>query len=814
MEVQSPPPLPPRDADFNTLRKSEHTASQPFLDGTAKLPGTLKRDGEASRLSSSMDCLLVPEDDQLQRTPSGGSYQLAEAEPYLQPLEVLKEANLPLPQRADSDNRNSSIFMSVRVVGSKSRPSIPQFDEPPQSPLLTRSKSVRGHKRSRSNPWILENLHRPSITSLQSDSSEVPPPVPPRNTPKHRPSKTPPPSLLEDCKSPIESSLDFSKDAHHRTLPPPLPPPPSTSLTRSPKDIVRKLKEHSQRCDDDDALSDISGPFEEIDDAEKRLTEVSILEATMLFADRTCSPSESSLAASTLSKREISASTLPRAEDDDDDSSFSHYAEIGEIQQYIAMAPLELGVAATLPQLKSHTDGEEPETKRHSKSMSQVGMPSTPKKEMPVNVSAPILPWKRKWKKPHRTEPPISESLESSPPPPPSHAINSHTLPSPYKRRKGQSATILEPRPLPPSPTKGLRGASDKLSKKVSSGSNIYEVIDEDLINKVKGTWAPPVDPEFWTQYLEVVQKFFSDPEIREKWADTVKSVMTELDYEDILPPYYTVSPSFAEEEEEEEEEEGHHSPVSSSSSPVVVGAQSRRSSAFSKVSSASSSPRSKDKADDERIPIICSASPHLTPVSSPPFSMRLVPTQQQPSPLSKPRTSALAIKRTPSREDVIEMMNKHLLNENSSSDSEDSDSSDSDSDSESDSGEEAPVVEKRPPPPPVIKPKPKRPPRHVTDLDAAIRMRNSVSTDSDLVETDSAIVVQSPQSTSLEEVNSSEQSSCVPSPPSHEESNVKPSRLFQKRREETLSKRSSDSGISNCHSQNLEDVFNNTSEC
>lgn len=777
---KEPPPLPPRDtAAMGTLKKNKGTTqSQPFLENTAKLPKTLKREREVRRLSNSMDCLLLPEEDG-EISHSGNSFSKLEAEPYLRPSDVMRVMGGDAPPT----NRNSSLFMSMRVSG-KSRPLLPTFQDSIDSPeSMKRSKSFeRGHKRSQSNPFILDLLV----------GGAIPPELPPRNmdlapsrrSPQHRASRSPPPLAPPGTEETFESSLEFGSTMSGGRV----SVVSRISRTRSPQAVVRDLKEHTFNGNtEEDNVSTISGPFEEID------------------TDKPSNVADPSHGVGMV--RDISSHTLPSQHGKDDDDENDQYARIEDItrdQQYIAMAPAPASVkGATLPaQRGSYLSGDDLEEEeggggKRAKSMSQATAPPTPKKD--AGVLARTV---RRFRK-QRTEPMVRESTDSpSPPPPPSHgfasSISTSVLASPNRH------TL--PRPLPPSPTKGIKPQFNAATRKQSSGlggSNIYETIDEELFNKVmgkprrqgstkddggKGGLPLPVSPAMMPKYLQLVQKFFSIPEIQAKWVETVREVMPEEDAEDIPPPYYNTTA-------DKEAEQRH------TLSRIVSGSGHH---------------------DDDQIPIVVpqdSATPlipslpggnlvssPLSPFQSPRHAVVIKTTGGNGSPV----TSSPLVKRQASRDGLIELMNQQLHHQESSDSETDSDEEPGDEEEEgsSDSESSDSDIEHQHHQPTTVNHT-----NHVnhitrishsdhidhTDLDEALVMRNSMSTDSDHIETDP--IIKSPQSASIEQLELGEKGVGVV-----EDHCVKPSQFLHKKHHKFSSdlkvgggsRTLSDSGISN----------------
>ena len=822
---KEPPPLPPRD--MGTLKKNKTTAqSQPFLENvSSKQPGTLKRDGETRRLSNSMDCLLLPEDDG-EISQSRNSFNKLEAEPYLRPSDVKNMMGVAT-QAANNATRTSSIFMSMRVSG-RSRPQLPTFQDSTDSlDSMKRSKSFeRGHKRSQSNPFTLDLLIDGTVLppELPPRNTEHPaPPIPSRRSPQHRASRSPPPlpppgPSTATVEEKFESSLEFSNTVTGGRI---SLPTGRMSRTRSPQAVVRELKEHTFKEVEEDNISTISGPFEEID------------------LDRSSMATEHSV--STGIARDSSTHTLQSQKQKEDDDENDQYARIEDIaQQYIAMAPAPANVkGTTLPaQRVSYLSGDDLEEEgegigKRAKSMSQAAAPpppTTPKKDPGV-----ITRTMRRFRK-QKTEPIVRESTDSPSPPPniaPLSSISSSMLASPNRHSL--------PRPLPPSPTKGVKGGSLR-KHSYGSGSNIYETIDEDLLNRVmngkprrqgstkydtvKQGLALPVDLTMWPKYLEVIHRFFSLPEIQAKWVEIVREVMPNEDAEDVPPPYYNTAAEATERKEAEDED---------------------KKDALSRIQSTN------DHQDDDQIlihvpptvssPLLQSTpgvakgsplvvSPH-SPFQSPRHHQVMMKAVGTPGGGSPRLINSPLVKRQASRDDIIELMNQQLRHDEESSDSEtdsdeeaamdDEDGGDASSDSDStdyDSDVEQVHVESELPGRGLMAaPHTDLDSRAVvtphTDLDEVLGVHNSVSTDSDHIEADP--VIKSPQSTSMEELDHThEQVEGV-----IEDHCVKPSqflsRLHQKQSVGEIktgaggTRSLSDSGISN---QNYEENNQSETEC
>ena len=772
-----------------SLRKDDGTTkSQSFLDFSSP-EILLQKEGEARRLSNSMDPLLVPKDDKSVKTVGD-----LNAEPYLQPFEVqqvmvAQMGALPpipvLPPTPEKRESNASLFRSMRLPKLSQRPPLPRPESSQVDQSLvsrTNSLKARGHRRSHSNPWILESsidVMSPPIPPVPLRISDIPPPVPPRDTPKHRMSKTPPPCVYTDVHqmeitSPIESSLDYRDGTLPRSFPQvPFTPQKRVSIGRDGED-------------NDDNASDISGPFEEIDEPTRNIEDES---------ERAGSPSDVSI----VSKSQSLALSI--SEDRSDDLN-NQYAKIDEFQHYLPMAP---AASATLPLNRGaafppqHSPSHDDADGRRERSVTM-----THPYPFGHHASAPVMHAGRdraktligKWKRFLR-ETSIHESDESSL----SDAVSSTYLQSTPKR----FSQIDPHRPLPPSPTKILR-TNETLSKKASSGSNIYEVIDEDYLTKVRNKkqvqgeedipeFVPPVDPQYSEKYLEIVQRFFNIPEVRDHWISSVRTVIPEADPSDFPPPFY--SPPIKETAAELQDTETEPQPTPPE--PEELAAVSKVKAAVSMFESTTgrttqSSPANKlkkqvddrtlvskspqpsterpnkqdedrtsvskssqslteKKQDDDRIPVLPRGAPvalaSSTPTSPAAHRLRRIAAAKSThsTPLVMARSSSSntphVLKKMGSRDNMIEFLNR-TLNQSESSDSE---SGDSDTESETDQ------FDRRADPGKEEVSQPSVPQLNgvivQTDLDTAV-MRPSISTDSDFV-SDTA---KSPQSNSVEEVN------------------------------------------------------------
>ena len=340
-----------------------------------------------------------------------------------------------------------------------------------------------------------------------------------------------------------ESSLDFSStgviDGQKPEKPlPPLPMSNSPDLNSSCGSAVTRNQIITSKSvdidgalddNDDDNVSQQSGPFDEIEMRERK---------TASFK-QTCS----------LPNLISTGSSQPHGAHAGDDDP---YAQIDEFK-YITMNPAPSlratktanAKSKTLPSSAPPILPKKPEElfavqRSHTKSTSsfKINPPIQQRRETIAGIT---------FKRPKHE--PIPEEFQEE------------LLPNPLHRH----ATITQDiRPLPPSPDKRtLPPSLNKrmietplsLARKISSGSNIYEVIDEEFKNELRNNrpsrqgsrrdlakWTPPVDQSMWSQYLQATRTFFSLPQVQELWVDTIKSVMKGVDPEEVHPPYFNVS--------------------------------------------------------------------------------------------------------------------------------------------------------------------------------------------------------------------------------------------------------------------------------
>lgn len=568
---KTPPPLPSRDAGqaTNPPRASrEGSGSDSLLSSGAK------------RLSSSTDCLFSPEESQQPPRPGHGiSFDRLDAAPYLQPREVKivlkKSSDAKLPP--EPSKRNTAGFLSLRSPKRSTKlHTVISKDSVLNRPGNTNSLEGKTHKRTHSNPFILEGMN--------VEAGHTPPELPPRNldnsvtpssthtTPNHNSSRHD--STMAVIESRVEFSSPSSADAWRTSDKPHMSLPPLPDDDESP--FVPRMK--LQTSEEDDNVSQSSGPFEEIESSESKSNISPLLpvgrgagilrSATMGKAAPEEQRGAEIMRRATMGRLGSGAkASNSNSDDNSDNADDDQYAEIEDFQQYMQMASVPVDKSKTLPAFYSAVqlhqedpDGPLVSMKSHNKSLSsisQVQRTSTMRKEQSTVAAPIILTLRKKLKKSQRMEQSV-ESNGQSPPPPPPHKSGTSTSPK----------QPVDNRPLPPSPSKGIA------TRTISSGSNIYEVIDEEFIHRVRNRpsrhnsqrksitdWLPAVDRSLLPKYMEVVKKFFSLPQIQEQWCEVVKSVMEDVDPNEIPPPYSKLCSDehfsqFTEEEALKEEDE------------------------------------------------------------------------------------------------------------------------------------------------------------------------------------------------------------------------------------------------------------------
>lgn len=686
--------------------------------------------------------------------------------------------------------RNTGAFLSMRAPKNRKLRTIVSKD----TLLDSKSKNSsslerRTHKRSRSNPFILESM---MAEGGGVGELHAPPQLPPRNldnslSPLHATAIHTSARRDSILTTPIESSLEFSSPSsadivRRPASDKPLPPLPDNASV-SPKAMHVRLLKSSDDDVDADRISQTSGPFEEIGGNGR--SKVSPL------------PDRAVVGRSATMGRENT--TLAPSSDSDNEGD-DQYAEIADFQQYMKMSSAPIDKSKTFPSRRpmagNDSDGLQPSGKKHHNKSTSSMQPVSPQpqgRKDSSGTSAPLISTLRKKLKkstPRNDQAPVPREAAQSPPLPPHHTITS--VPSLVRSAtmppKQSPIHIQDSRPLPPSPIKGMPAS---LNRKISSGSNIYEVIDEDFLHKVRNRpsrqnsqretlahWLPQVDRSLWPQYIEVVKTFFSLSQIQEQWVETVKSIMKDVDPEDVQPPYSKLCsepfpPSLAapeedlkEENEDAEEERDSIAPLNEKGAGALK-IQLHHRQKEKRTPANATSPQS------EKLRTLFHLAASNNPQQPKKHNSEQVEHPANSSPLSSP--SGGSFKQSAGNDDLILMLNQcqeYDSEEDSSSETDSdvefiSESSDLDSDLESDiplhashenilndllknvaSEQQAddlpqpllPLKDTKEKSKPPVKPKPRRVFIPQTDLDIALEQRASESNDSDLVSTDSAL--------------------------------------------------------------------------
>ena len=530
------------------------------------------------------------------------------AEPYLKPLEVKQMLRTLSPLLDTSD---SNKFLSVRESKPTSRPPLPMQHSAgviSGTLRLTRQSSLNksGHRRTASNPWVLEGKR-----GGEGSFFPLPPPVPPRGFPKYRSRKSPPSPAHEGGRM-LESSLDFSL-SNRRSV---------ASAVTSP---AHNTPTHSN-YEDIDNVSMISGPFEEI-------------------SDNLDSPVPRSITPNLIEARSPSSTATAQPQ---------VASDYEKIEDYITMGP-SAAFLAKKEVAKSREKSKSPKPKQKTSTMPKSSSKDKIKTAIPnAAPTSPTLLSRRHF---------------------------SSTLDTRHQPKK--ATTVSSIRPLPPSPIKGVKG----IKRLNSSDSNIYETIDEELLNQIRPRtrrkssnlfhWVPPVAPQHQMQYMVILRKFFTTPDVQALWLKTVQDVVPE-DYVKSFPLPFSKNKEkesdkkdFSPSEEKEAEEVGDRKP-SPKESPV-------------------SAPRSivqsrhlKQDSNDQYILV----QPRTTFTATGTTTLPLH-TQNDNGGGSRGASPLPGMKKLKSQEDLIEMLNWRAFEQGYSSESDTSNSEASDSEAESEEGGE-----------------------------------------------------------------------------------------------------------------------------
>ena len=603
--------------------------SQPLLDVTPPPPPTLvaARLALDRRRSNSMGRLETS--PRLSAHPSSESVDVLNAEPYLQPMEIqMVMHTLPRSQKIPESTSYHSIHGGEGQRPKRQQPlrvSAVDISESYQASVAEARKL--GHRRVASNPWVLESGGGEHQV-VGSPLPLLPPPVPARDY--QRPSKSPP-LLSARVLDPNESSLDFSTENRRSVV--------SASLSPKLSSAVDLPQPQYADIDEIDNVSTVSGPFEEISDDPDSTSE----------GDKKPEKKAEKPWASPSRLMKKKSSTLN--------------TDYEKIEEYITMAP-----TTTFPR-RSFVSPEQPSPKPAASAE------RTPKK----SVAAPPPKTKKGWSRQSTDSViPDAATIRSTSPPlfPTRRFTMLDTTTSPH--RTTTSASNI--RPLPPSPTKPVTSPTKRVgvSRNNSSASNIYETIDEELLNRVRPRrrgsglpkWAPPVEPKHYAQYLVILRKFFTDPKIIEAWERTVQEIIPGGDISKYPPPYSNL----------QTKQTRRLGPMIEVPSPQRAG---------SAEPSSSSTPKHENHARQSSHDQYVLPTSLIQPQSHvQPSSMPATPAITRPAGpperggFSSPR-QLFAAKRPASRENLIEMLNMSMFNQADSSESESDESSEEESEEE-----------------------------------------------------------------------------------------------------------------------------------
>lgn len=438
-------------------------------------------------ISNSVDCLLgplppEPEPEPDVRSETASEANTADAQPYLNPRDLgLVPLPSPVAPSPPPRPRGTNQFRSLRMTKHQSRPQLP--DKLKAVGSVSRTLSLRGHKRSHSNPGLLEGSVRQAAHTLPAGLHNTTALMVGNGDNFASIAAT---SSTGNDSIPIQSSSDFAHSEFQRVAPTDSNDDTGdggancTGPTGDDRGNV-----NDQSSDDEDNQSELSGPFEEIDERP---------------------PVQGGGGSSGILPLESPAINVP-----------NHYAMI---EDYVAMRSAEPVVEGGVEPAPQQSNGEEDTDARRS-------------------TFSPFSLVKRQFTKTKK-----SSAGEASPPAPPQ---GKQTSPQHEASMPGLPPTPLplEPsslRPLPPSPEKQVHVKAAKVS------SNIYEVIDESWAGKQLrgggGTgWTSMVDPSHFHAYEQVVKEFFRDPEVTQHWWNAVRRVVPTEDMAAFPPPFFQAPP-------------------------------------------------------------------------------------------------------------------------------------------------------------------------------------------------------------------------------------------------------------------------------
>ena len=612
--------------------------SEPLLDEIAPPlpPPLLLRRSLDRRISNSMDAL--PTLSKVGNEQSSESIDVLNAEPYLQPMEVqMVMHTLPRSHKIPESTSYHSLMGDAQSTGRKQQPVRMSAIEISESSMQD-SLGRFGHRRTASNPWVLDGSQEcPLPTNFpQCPVTTLPPPVPRREF--HCASRSPP-QLSSSALDPQESSLDFPHDSRRSVV----------SASLSPNLTEDTSQPHYADIDEMDNVSTVSGPFEEISDDPDSSNDT-VEKSREAKSDKSKGATNAAKSPANVVKRKSSGLN----------------SDYEKIEEYVTMAP------------------SAPLTRR---SMIVPDTPNPSERAQKKTAATPLKAKKPKGWSRQNTDSVIPDAAtvrSSSPPLFPT--CRSTVLDSYGSPRR----TLSSARPLPPSPSKSTSTSSPAkrvASRNSSSGSNIYETIDEELLNRVyprrRGSglpkWAPPVEPKHYAQYMVILRKFFTDPHIISAWERTVKEIIPGGDIATYLPPYSNAAAS---------------NKATKKLGPSVEVPQPRGGSADSTPRLVHQISHVRESSNDQYILPVLNPHAGKPQSSSTPATPALQRGRDGGTPPQAGGSVALAraqfaSRRPPSREDLIEMLNMSAFNQGDSSESESSESDEETEGEREEGGEE-----------------------------------------------------------------------------------------------------------------------------
>ena len=484
---RQPPPLPSRHS----------VTSSPGLVILQQQQQYAVPQNDAARRSvrsflGSADCLLgpLPPEPKPELQPEAATEaNPIDAEPYLNPRDLGLGPLPPSPAPSPPPRpRGSNQFRSLRLIKAQPRLPLPHTMAPVGD--VSRTASLRGHKRSHSNPGLLESSSNQSAQTLPPHLSGAAMLKFGNGGSFAAVGATP---TVPSDYIPVNSTADFAHSEVQRVT-----QAGGSGGTASGGDIDRVGAtgdgdseddddgDSGGRCrGDDDNQSELSGPFEEIDERQP--------------------PAQQG------SGGQTSGATPAKTP--------NHYAII---EDYMVMRPAEPLLGTEPSPLQQPQNGGEDDAEGRKSTFSPFSLVRRQFTKTKKGSSGELSP------------PSSAQGNQTSP--------QDEATPHPPFQEHNLSSSSSSLRPLPPSPDKQLHA----VSRKASNNNNIYEVIDESWAARQQkgGTgWSTTVDPSLFQQYEEVVKEFFRDPVVTQQWWSAVRKVVPAGDMAGFPPPFFQAPP-------------------------------------------------------------------------------------------------------------------------------------------------------------------------------------------------------------------------------------------------------------------------------